>query len=300
MASYTVNIFADSNMDLFVDPERTKPLSAPLFQAAWDPTTFYLDEALTVRVSIVPAKTEAAKENIVGDCLEPQPSTSSSYSPNMFFTKEQTLFLIDLMRDYTDLNGEGPPKTFQELNHRMRDGKNRKRQMWTEMASKLSTHFKQHFSHEKVSRKWHTLEEAYKRVKDNNRTTGQGRVKFQFYAEMDDLLGKRHDVDFPVVGTAGGVEVRNAEVLGGQTEALCTPPPSTPTGRLPPTQPPTQPPTKRRRQENGFAAVLDFLKDSETASQRRHEDTMQLLRSSQEEFVSLMKLLIDRQRVDHP
>lgn len=82
--------------------------------------------------------------------------------------------------------------------------------------------------------------------------TGQGKVKFQFYAEMDDLLAKRHDVAFPIVWTAAGVEVRDAEVLSDQTEALCTPLPSTPTGRLPP----TQPPTKRRRLE-----LLDFLKD---------------------------------------
>lgn len=80
--------------------------------------------------------------------------------------------------------------------------------MWTKMASKLAPHTCTS-KNTLAMKRYHTLEEAYKRVKDNNRMTGHGRVEFQFYAEMFNLLGRCHNVDFPVVGRAGDMGVHN-------------------------------------------------------------------------------------------
>ncbi|KAJ3583490.1 hypothetical protein NHX12_017217 [Muraenolepis orangiensis] len=53
-----------------------------------------------------------------------------------------------------------------------------------------------------------------KRLKDIN-STGKGTMRFQFYVEMDILLGAQHDIVFPVVGTSEeGLEVRRPEALG--------------------------------------------------------------------------------------
>ncbi|KAL7406861.1 hypothetical protein ABVT39_027605 [Epinephelus coioides] len=81
------------------------------------------------------------------------------------------------------------------------------------MAAKLTNHFGVVFGPDKVARKWGTLEESYKRIKDNNRTTGQGTMRFQFYAQMEELLGGHHDVTYPAVGTAQGLEIRRPEDL---------------------------------------------------------------------------------------
>ena len=46
---------------------------------------------------------------------------------------------------------------------------------------------------------------------DNNSSTGQGTMKFQFYSQFNELLDKNHDVDFPVIGTAKGVTIVRPE-----------------------------------------------------------------------------------------
>ena len=58
-----------------------------------------------------------------------------------------------------------------------------------------------------MSRKWTTLEDAYKKAIDSDGLTGKAPTKFQFIQEMGELIGGHHDVDFPVIGTAKGVIV---------------------------------------------------------------------------------------------
>ena len=41
-----------------------------------------------------------------------------------------------------------------------------------------------------------------RRAKDNNSHTGKAPLRYQFYNQMEELLGGRHDIDLPV--TAGG------------------------------------------------------------------------------------------------
>ena len=132
---------------------------------------------------------------------------------NEGFNKEQTLFLIHLMGIHLEVEGEGPAKSLNDLNRRLRLGKKTKRRLWEEMAVKLSRRFKERFQKEKVARKWLTLVEGYKKCKDINTLTGRGPVRFQFYTEMDELIGGSHDVvDPPVVGrNCAGVVIRRPD-----------------------------------------------------------------------------------------
>ena len=93
---------------------------------------------------------------------------------NKGFTKKQTLFLIHLMGIHLAVEGEGPAKTFDDLNRRMRLAKKTKKLLWEEMAAKLSTQFGEDFHPDKVARKWLTLVQGYKKVKDHNASTGRG------------------------------------------------------------------------------------------------------------------------------
>lgn len=124
---------------------------------------------------------------------------SASLVANETFLKEHTLFLIDLMRLQIEAEGKGPPRSLHDLNQRLKLARKSKKMLWEDIAGKLSHNFKQTFAQEKVARKWNTLVEAYKKVKDNNSSTGSGPSKFQFFDEMDDLLGGHHDIVFPVV-----------------------------------------------------------------------------------------------------
>ena len=69
-----------------------------------------------------------------------------------------------------------------------------------------------------MSRKWQTLVGSQK-VIDTNNLSGRGTTQFQFYAEMDALIGSRHDVNFPVTGTAKELVIldsKNFEVAANQ------------------------------------------------------------------------------------
>lgn len=87
------------------------------------------------------------------------------------------------------------------------------------MAGRLTAKFGLVFSPGKVARKWQTLVDGYKGVKDNNNSTGRGVVRFKFFDQMDSLLGGQHDIEFPVVGdNEGGLNVSRPEVLGAGGE----------------------------------------------------------------------------------
>lgn len=207
--------------------------------------------------------------------------------PNEVFSKEQTLFLIDLMRQHLDKEADGLPKTLKELNSRLKAAKSSKKNLWKDTAQKLSKQFSESFCPDRVARKWNTLVDGYKKVKDNMDKTGGAAIKFQFFVEMDDLIGGQHDVVFPVVGTSAGLSVRRPEVLATNTEpcAETASSSSTPTSA---THTPTRP-LKRRRDD-----ILQFLKESEEESRRRHDELLAQLKSAQQGFEGLMSRILDK------
>lgn len=218
--------------------------------------------------------------------------TSPSPGPpplNEGFTKHQTLFLIDLMRQHIDAEGDGPPKSLNELNARLKSARSSKTQLWKDAAEKLSSHFSETFCPTKVARKWNTLTEAYRKLKDSNKSAGRGTVRFQFFSQMDDLLGAQQDVVFPVVGTPEGLEVRRPEALwrcSGVTASddIAASPAATPRATHTPFR-------KRKRVDN---EVMQFLRECEEASQQRHRETLAQLKSAQQSFESLMLKLLEK------
>nr|XP_033475596.1 uncharacterized protein LOC117252648 isoform X2 [Epinephelus lanceolatus] len=260
MAAHIVNVYADENSTLFLDRALSKPLNRLPYRTASDPHTLFLDEQMTVRLEIHLPGLQNAADGASGEAMEAQSDPTSPTEPpnetmqnneesnkeameeqsdlstevpnvpmqvNEVFTRDLTLFLIDLMRHRMEEDGGDLPRSLKELNARVRLGKRSKKQMWQEMAAKLTNHFGVVFGPDKVARKWGTLEESYKRIKDNNRTTGQGTMRFQFYAQMEELLGGHHDVTYPAVGTAQGLEIRRPEDLRLPDLSSCPPGSST-------------------------------------------------------------------------
>ncbi len=121
-------------------------------------------------------------------------ATSEPPSHNESFNKDQTLFLIDLMGQKLEEDGGELPKTLKELNAKVKMDKRSKKLLWKEMAATLSEYFEVSFKPDRVTWKWATLKDAYEKTKDNNHTTGKGGMHFQFYSEMEELLGSHHDI----------------------------------------------------------------------------------------------------------
>ncbi|KAF1376245.1 hypothetical protein PFLUV_G00208830 [Perca fluviatilis] len=195
-------VYLDNNTDLYLNPERTLRYPTPLYQREAD----YADGDLSIVVNLVEA----------GSCPE-APPTPLPMQKHDVFTKEHTLFLIDMMRLHLEREGEGLPKSLTDLNCQLKLGRKNKKDLWADMALALIEQFKETFYPDKVSRKWCTLVQGYKKVKDNNASTGKGLMRFQFFGEMDGLLGAQHDVVFPVVGTTEGLDVRRPEALVATT-----------------------------------------------------------------------------------
>ncbi|CAL8255128.1 unnamed protein product [Arctogadus glacialis] len=109
--------------------------------------------------------------------------------------------------------------------------------------------FGEDFHPDKVARKWLTLVQGYKKVKDHNASTGRGPGRFQFLKEMEELLGGHHDVDPPVLaGDGHGVVVRRPDALRRKNSAP-TPvsedraPPAVPSTSTASSTPPTRAPS---------------------------------------------------------
>ncbi|KAB5579382.1 hypothetical protein PHYPO_G00194420 [Pangasianodon hypophthalmus] len=268
-------------MTLFVDTQRSIPLTEQLQQAARETTACYIDDTMTERVTVYVAENNLEAET--SPSAEPLP-------PNESFNKEQTRFLIDLIRNQLEADGRGLPRTFKELNYRLKSAKGQKKNLWMDMANKLSKHFMETFDPSKVARKWYTLEDGYKKVLEHNSTSSQIKTRFQFFTEMEELLDGHHDIDFPAVGTVQGVVGRRRKALSIDCQRDSS------AARQTSTRPasPTQPLRKRRRTEEDYSTLLDFLRESEAASQRRHEEILAQMKSAQKGFEELMRKFLEK------
>lgn len=168
------------------------------------------------------------------------------------------------------------------------------------MASRLTAKCGLVFSPAKVARKWQTLVDGYKGVKDNNNSTGRGVVRFKFFDQMDSLLGGQHDIEFPVVGdNEGGLMSvgRRCWVQGGQGQQSSasdvSPENCAGTSRAGGTRTPN---TRRLRRTRAPAnQLVDVIQESEQASQRRHDEILEEMRAQRISFENLMREYLSKQ-----
>ncbi|XP_012718129.2 uncharacterized protein LOC105926371 [Fundulus heteroclitus] len=193
MAATSVNIYVDNGMYMFLDPLKTTPFPGPLYQRAGDPLSYYMDKALSVKVRMLQLSelNHPPEESSVLVDAERCPSPALTVKLDGF-SREHTLFLIDLMRQHL-ADDSGPPRDLAELVARLKRKKGSKRLLWQDAAEKLEARFKASFCPDRVARKWGTLVEAYKKIKDSNRSAETGRMRFKYYKEMDELMGGEDD-----------------------------------------------------------------------------------------------------------
>jgi hypothetical protein len=156
---------------------------------------YFLDEDLTTLLQI--------------QSMEPDTAPDDALRPGVHetWTKHEALFLIDAMRRFITDDSDNLPKSLSELEAKVRSGRGKQKSMWAEIAARLTEAFKLQFDPKRVSRKWQTLFDGFKKCSDNNNSTGRSTCKFAFMTEMTDLLGDRHDINFVATATAAGVKV---------------------------------------------------------------------------------------------
>lgn len=139
-----------------------------------------------------------------------------------------------------------------------------------------------------MSRKWATFTDAYKRVRDNNNTTGQGTIKFHFYSQISELLQNNHDVDFPVIGTGKGVKIVRPEALSREPQSH-----KKRSGSLGNSSTLA---LKRNRKGKGQQAELcDILREAESAKQKRFDQMFTFMQQAHADCKHLMQAMLDKE-----
>ena len=200
------------------------------------------------------------------------------------WTIDETKFLIATMRPYIELNDE-LPSTLSELEKRIKLGKGNKKNMWKEICEAMTFKFYLQFDPKRISRKWQTLIDGYKKAIDNNSKTGQAPSKFQWFDEMDQLLGGRHDIHPVVTATQNGVIIHRPKDIGpkdgGQTSEIDYDSESTPSldsNWTTPTAVGTQKGSKlkslkrkRAESETNVDKLLEYMKEMDKKSMETDE-----------------------------
>lgn len=132
---------------------------------------------------------------------------------------------------------------------------------------------------------------------------------------MEELIGTNHDVDFPVIGDSMGVQIKKPEALRKdssrpsspwQTEG--SPEQSSSSSRTP--SPEAEPQSseasainyasiRRKKRSSGHHELLNFLQASEEATQRRHDEIMLQMISSQKSLDTLIQAFLEKQQNVH-
>ncbi|KAL1492588.1 hypothetical protein ABEB36_010828 [Hypothenemus hampei] len=69
------------------------------------------------------------------------------------------------------------------------------KKLWELLAHILNKKHNLNFTAGQVENRWRVLERNYKKVKDNNNKTGRGRKNFEFEQEMDEIFGKKRNIN---------------------------------------------------------------------------------------------------------
>ncbi|XP_041944469.1 uncharacterized protein LOC121706628 [Alosa sapidissima] len=133
MAAPTFHVFLSQTMVAFIDKDRTVPYWDNLYQ---HDNTYFVDEGLMVPAVLHLTDCTCTDICNVQDApLSTAPLPIAALPMNEGFSKDQTLFLIHQMGIHLEVEGEGPAKSLNDLNRRLRFGKKTKWLLWEARAA---------------------------------------------------------------------------------------------------------------------------------------------------------------------
>ena len=148
----------------------------------------------------------------------------------------------------------------------------KKRNIWEEIAAVLKD-YGFNMTGKQVEGRWKTITASYRRVVDNNNTTGRGRRTCAFFEELSEVYGYRPNV--------------RPRVLYDNERRQCDPQPEPKPGQStsePATsnkQPgPSTPQPSRKKQKAKKDTYLDWLKEQAEASHQEEEQKLLVVRQA--------------------
>ncbi|KAK6186853.1 hypothetical protein SNE40_006120 [Patella caerulea] len=172
---------------------------------------------------------------------------------------------------------------YSDRKHRFESASYKKKLLWEEIAKEINERLDTTFNSQQVEGRWKNIVAAYKRHKKDQNTSGRDKKDFEYETQMNELLGKRHDV-VPVCVIAnlpGRPDEDQSVTLDEPATPPSTPSPSSSKGR------------KRKRHASGASSVLDFLKEYTEVQKKNKEEKRKEVKEMHEEKMSLFKQMID-------
>ena len=124
---------------------------------------------------------------------------------------------------------------------------------------------------------------AYRRTKDSNRATGAKRTSFEFKAELDYLLGGRHD-------TSPAYTISNLESASSSSACTGDSEEDTDSGEEPNVKDTVELKRKRKGSSN---PILKILNQNGEEEKQKEQTRLDVAKQMQNEKVDLLKNLID-------
>ncbi|XP_050388518.2 uncharacterized protein LOC126807767 [Patella vulgata] len=266
-----------------------------------DDDNFYIDKNLRTMVVLpeIPLNPRTSAERL-SPCTVTQlrdEHGSQVFPLNEHFTKPQVLFFIELIRPYLLEDGE-LPNSITALENKMKFGRGQKGLLWNELAAKMTKEYSETFTKEKVCRKWQTLVDGYKKAKENS-TTGKRACRFQFYAEMEELVGDGQGdgqaTDVSICQTQREHIVSRSDPCVSQ-ESLSFAPSSIVSPPIAPSPIASTSTTdnKRRIEDSEESDLLKYLKKSDARAEERQQHILNDMQKTQESFLVLFGKLIEK------
>lgn len=86
-----------------------------------------------------------------------------------------------------------------------------KKNVWIKISSEITKLTGKKYTNEQVDNKWKGLKKTYKKIKDHNNHTGNGRKTWEFYKAIDSFMGNKPEITpFATCSSNSGLKVNSA------------------------------------------------------------------------------------------
>ncbi|KAL1489120.1 hypothetical protein ABEB36_011086 [Hypothenemus hampei] len=95
-----------------------------------------------------------------------------------------------------------------------------KKKIWVLIAEKMSLILNKKITHEQIDNKWKGLKKTYKKIKDENKRSGNAPLKWEFFNVMDSFMKKRPEIiPLATCDTVEGLQLTSKETTDSNVEA---------------------------------------------------------------------------------
>lgn len=157
-------------------------------------------------------------------------------------------------------------------------GRNKKA-VWAKIATEISTR-QRVFEGNQCGDKWKSLKRSYKRILDNNNSSGRSYKNWKFMDAMDAVMGDRPEIQqISTASSVNGFVINTACISSSDTEGQSA---------IETQENPTA--AKQRRKHTNQDWISEFLDRQD----RRHQENLTQRKESTEKFCSLLQKIIDK------